>query len=207
MRPEPSANRQFSFTLIELLVVAAIIAVLVAILLPALASARDQARKELCASNLRQIGIGYRMYADDYYGKLPLNWDTALPWAQRDWYHWNEYIGKYISHADDIWLCPAYPTASHRVFPINVFVSWKSDNRMNVFEALVTSQTMLFADGPDGWKNISCDPAWGSPGPEYLPGGIHLRHRLRVNALMLDGHVESRSERELPPWGIFWQGE
>ncbi|MBR4675249.1 MAG: DUF1559 domain-containing protein [Victivallales bacterium] len=53
------------FTLIELLVVIAIIAILAAMLLPALAKARSKARSISCSSNLKQIGIANRMYADD----------------------------------------------------------------------------------------------------------------------------------------------
>ncbi len=53
-----------SFTLIELLVVVAIIAVLIAILLPALNQARQLAKRTTCASQLRQIGIGMLMYAN-----------------------------------------------------------------------------------------------------------------------------------------------
>jgi len=52
-----------SFTLIELLVVVAIIAVLVAILLPAITSAREVAKRTLCGSHLRMIGIGYINFA------------------------------------------------------------------------------------------------------------------------------------------------
>ena len=59
------------FTLIELLVVVAIIAVLIAILLPSLSKAREQTRRVVCASNLRQMGIAMRMYADDENGHLP----------------------------------------------------------------------------------------------------------------------------------------
>ncbi|MBL8764600.1 MAG: DUF1559 domain-containing protein [Phycisphaerae bacterium] len=54
-----------AFTLIELLVVIAIVAILIAILLPALGSARQAARGTLCLSNLRQLGLGWHIYADN----------------------------------------------------------------------------------------------------------------------------------------------
>ncbi|HDP88997.1 MAG TPA: prepilin-type N-terminal cleavage/methylation domain-containing protein, partial [Thioalkalivibrio sp.] len=54
------------FTLIELLVVIAIIAILAAILFPVFARAREKARQTQCLSNLKQICLGWAMYAGDY---------------------------------------------------------------------------------------------------------------------------------------------
>src|SRR6476659_6898905 len=54
------------FTLIELLVVIAIIAILAAILFPVFAQARERARSAACLSNLKQIGLAFAMYAQDY---------------------------------------------------------------------------------------------------------------------------------------------
>jgi hypothetical protein len=49
----------------------AVVAVLIALLMPSLSTVREAARKVVCASNVRQIGLGLAMYADDYRGLLP----------------------------------------------------------------------------------------------------------------------------------------
>jgi prepilin-type processing-associated H-X9-DG protein/prepilin-type N-terminal cleavage/methylation domain-containing protein len=59
------------FTLVELLVVIGIIAVLIGILLPTLSHARASAQTVVCASNMKQFGIGFQMYCDQNKGELP----------------------------------------------------------------------------------------------------------------------------------------
>ncbi|HXG24845.1 MAG TPA: prepilin-type N-terminal cleavage/methylation domain-containing protein [Chthonomonadales bacterium] len=78
-------QRRKGFTLIELLVVIAIIAILAAILFPVFAQAREQARKTVCLSNMRQFGTAIAMYVQDYDETMPdaaTNWWAAADFCQ-----------------------------------------------------------------------------------------------------------------------------
>lgn len=67
-----------AFTLIELLVVIAIIALLAAILFPVFGRARENARRSSCQSNLKQIGLAFEQYKNDYDGWIPPAYACAV---------------------------------------------------------------------------------------------------------------------------------
>ncbi|HEY3333481.1 MAG TPA: DUF1559 domain-containing protein [Capsulimonadaceae bacterium] len=73
------------FTLIELLVVIAIISILAAILFPVFATAREKARQTTCASNLKQLGLAFIQYAQDYDEQFCGCYNNAAPVTNRSW--------------------------------------------------------------------------------------------------------------------------
>jgi prepilin-type N-terminal cleavage/methylation domain-containing protein len=74
-------EKRKAFTLVELLVVISIIALLVSILLPALGKAREQAKRVVCSSGLRQIGLLLEYYCEDNEGKYPVIFSQWYPYA------------------------------------------------------------------------------------------------------------------------------
>lgn len=91
-------GRKKGFTLVELLVVISIIALLMSVLMPALSRAREQARAMKCASSLKQMGLGWQMYADENDGYFPvgLTWDAADPYAHMAWWQKGNGIADYM---------------------------------------------------------------------------------------------------------------
>src|SRR4051812_40909253 len=89
MKARSPAHR--GFTLIELLVVIGIIAILAGLLLPAFVSAKEKARRIQCMSNLKQIGVAFKLFATDHDGYYP-------------WHVYPEEGGTFGANAGKAWL-------------------------------------------------------------------------------------------------------
>jgi len=105
------------FTLIELLVVIAIIAILAAILFPVFAQAREAARKTSCLSNMKQLGLAFMQYTQDYDERYPVGYLIA---AGEGGMGWGGQVYPYINNTG-IFHCPDDPT---QVNGINAPVSY-----------------------------------------------------------------------------------
>lgn len=91
--------RTRGFTLIELLVVIAIIAILAAILFPVFAKAREKARQSSCLSNIKQVGLAFMQYSQDYDERLPAGYSGGVGW-------WTSAITPYMKNTQ-ILTCPS----------------------------------------------------------------------------------------------------
>jgi prepilin-type N-terminal cleavage/methylation domain-containing protein/prepilin-type processing-associated H-X9-DG protein len=212
-------HRRRGFTLIELLVVIAIIALLMGILMPALQRARKQAHGVICKSNLRQVGLGANLYAEEYDQFVPrgLAGGTGKAWFQL----FMPFLAQKPINNDyrtvDIYRCPAYPDKQQTVCYVVNGWDFKNNRDMQGSEILKPSKlsdcaqrayTIYLADNENGpWRSIlkkadddgnnRCD-VWT---PGHLPSSVNqdvttgrriarARHRKGAHCLFLDWHAE-----------------
>ncbi|MCX7598387.1 MAG: DUF1559 domain-containing protein [Armatimonadetes bacterium] len=177
------------FTLIELLVVIAIIAILAAILFPVFARAREKARQTSCLSNLKQVGLGALMYAQDYDEILPCGDRTAQVW-------WYEIIQPYIKNRQ-IYVCPSW-AGSSLGYGINscmmcphwcVRSSWPrlgQIKRPAEILFIADASAWLACWGTVAWANV-CQATWCNPNRQVE---ANTRHNGGSNILYVDGHAK-----------------
>jgi prepilin-type N-terminal cleavage/methylation domain-containing protein/prepilin-type processing-associated H-X9-DG protein len=107
-------SRVSGFTLIELLVVIAIIAILAAILFPVFAKARQKAREVRCLANLKQIGMAFHIYANDYDQMLPNVMNATYGWYAGSFFQGHlaalvDKLSPYTEHSSGLWYCAHDP--------------------------------------------------------------------------------------------------
>ncbi|HVU27309.1 MAG TPA: prepilin-type N-terminal cleavage/methylation domain-containing protein [Verrucomicrobiae bacterium] len=206
-------KRNKGFTLIELLVVIAIIAILAAMLLPALASAKQKAWAVTCTSNLRQISLGMKMFADDNNEFYPQSgavvyWNTNNPTATTN--SWMQQIYAYVENTN-VYRCPgnvqlpapmqgpfnyfngaraAYVDAGQFAAVKNTRILFPSAHVLSGDTCGIPNVTgggsfdPLDADKDDYTQNCVGGPANGSP---YELWQVHS---LGQNVLFADGHAK-----------------
>jgi len=147
---------RFGFTLIELLVVIAIIALLAALLLPALSSAKANALRLQCGSNMRQLGIAFPQFCDEHSDMYPpAGWVGQRGGWQISWDSWlNAYTGGMASYIDLEYanLSPEETTKA-LVCPADTFpkVIWMGGDEPDIF-------------AQRSYAMIACGPTFGPTG-------------------------------------------
>ena len=159
-----------AFTLIELLVVIAIIAILAAILFPVFQRVRENGRRAVCQSNLRQIGMAMIEYEQDADERLPDRRDLKislgfLPWGTGSFpgsdprAGWAAIVLNPYIQGDGIWSCPSVTgSAMDRPDPMGFNRVAQTTLPVTAPVSLTTRYWMWRFDRPDFSKPSEC---WG----------------------------------------------
>ncbi len=204
MKRRPASH---GFTLIELLTVIAIIAVLAGLLFPVFMTARGKAREITCISNLRQIGMGIRMYAQDYDERYPWAVDATDKYTPEIWSDFPEFqaqipympmlhevVQPYI-RSPKIFHCPA-----DTGYDVEDFTYVPLDARPTSFDRFGTSYNYRTEIAFRGMGEASMrEPAsinvlFDASGSWH--GGL-IVDRMRYCVLHGDGHVKSLSRSQV----------
>ncbi|HCU36465.1 MAG TPA: hypothetical protein DGT21_13750 [Armatimonadetes bacterium] len=193
-------RRDRGFTLIELLVVIAIIAILAAILFPVFARAREKARQSSCQSNLKQIGLAWHMYAQDY-DEMHLRAHGGED--QRPL--WTDAVAPYIKNTQ-LFICPSernrvmsggydpvqQVTTGYGIYCAHFGQSMGQYNHP-AETCIVVDATGFRTHIPVCGLNLS----GGSTCADGSVGFVATRHNGMANFLFMDGHVKAYNPRQL----------
>lgn len=190
-----------SFTILELLLVIAVIVILAGLLLPSLQNAKAISRRISCINNLKQLGTGLIMYANDSNGMFPRD-ACEEPWplmiAEYISYHRAPLWGPPIFHCPDGKIYSSIPTGRSRGYILNGHVA-RNDYGINGRMHPKTSRQMLLIEQwmPEwGYTETSVTDANDSSRQYWSVGGtkyerIAPRHLKRLNYSNKDGSANS----------------